>query len=131
MAAVHCHGFTRLPGGDTSADQLNLKLDRRRSPASGVDDSVRQKFPGADVIYASGASGAGDNREIPLSEGRDLDPRMGRPYKARDFEGVGGPEDKDRIYDENNPGNDDVRGNVRQGGDTVRPAGSMAGKLKK
>lgn len=54
-----------------------------------------------------------------------------RPYKARDFEGTGGPEDKARIYAEEHGGNDDVRGNVRQGGDTVRPAGSMPGNLKK
>jgi hypothetical protein len=45
---------------------------------SGVDESVRQKFPGADVTYGSAASGAGDNREIPLSEGGDLDPRTGK-----------------------------------------------------
>ncbi|KAF2655431.1 hypothetical protein K491DRAFT_692896 [Lophiostoma macrostomum CBS 122681] len=80
---------------------------------SGVDESVRNKFPGADVTYGSAASGAGDNREIPLSEGGDLDPRTGKPYKAKDFEGLGGPEDKDRKYAEEQGGNDDVRGNVR------------------
>ncbi|KAF2186171.1 hypothetical protein K469DRAFT_706831 [Zopfia rhizophila CBS 207.26] len=81
---------------------------------SGVDESVRHKFPGGDVIYGSGASGASDNREIPLSEGGDIDPRSGKPYKARDFEAPGGPEDKERIYATANPGNDDVRGNIRQ-----------------
>jgi hypothetical protein len=39
---------------------------------------VRQKFPGADVVYGSAASGAGDNREILLSEGGDVDPKTGR-----------------------------------------------------
>lgn len=40
--------------------------------------------------------------------------RNGRLYKAGDFEGVGGPEDKARINAETNPGSDDVTGNVRQ-----------------
>jgi hypothetical protein len=50
---------------------------------------------------------------------------INRPYKARDYEGVGGPEDKERMYEEENPGNDDVTGNVRQGKETVRPAGQI------
>ena len=45
------------------------------------------------------------------------------PTKARDFEGPGGPETKQAIYEEANPGNDDVRENVRQGGETRRPGG--------
>jgi hypothetical protein len=45
---------------------------------SGVDENVSIKFPGAKVTYGSGASGAGDNREIPLSEGGDVDPRTGK-----------------------------------------------------
>lgn len=90
---------------------------------SGVDESVRQKFPGADVTYGSAASGAGDNREIPLSEGGSINPSTGKPYKARDFEGVGGPEDKARIYEQEQGGNDDIRSNIRQGGETVRPSG--------
>lgn len=44
-----------------------------------------------------------------------------RATKARDFEGAGGPETKQQLYEEANPGNDDVRSNVRQGGETVRP----------
>lgn len=106
---------------------------------SGVDDSVTSKFPGSEVKVGSAASGAGDNREIPLDEGGELD-RSGRyvsplprvvqmcvraevessPTKARDFEGEGGPEEKRKIYEEENPGNDDVQGNVRQGGETRR-----------
>jgi hypothetical protein len=37
-----------------------------------------------------------------------------RPYKAKDFEGVGGPEDKAKIHAETNPGDDMIRDNVRQ-----------------
>lgn len=43
------------------------------------------------------------------------------PTKARDFEGPGGPETKQQLYEEANPGNDDVRDNIRQGGETRRP----------
>lgn len=35
------------------------------------------------------------------------------PTKAKDFEGEGGPETKKQIYEQENPGNDDVRGNIR------------------
>ncbi|OCL01787.1 hypothetical protein AOQ84DRAFT_328463, partial [Glonium stellatum] len=80
---------------------------------SGVDETVRNKSSGASVIYGSGASGAGDNREIPLEEGGDINPRTGKPYKARDFEGPGGPEDKQRLHARANPGDDDARANVR------------------
>lgn len=93
---------------------------------SGVDESVRDKFPGSDVTYGSAASGANDNREIPVSEGGGADPRTGKPYKARDFEGVGGPEDKARIMAEERGGDDNVRGNIRQGGETVRPPGQTS-----
>lgn len=119
---------------------------------SGVDEGVTRKFPGAEVTIGSAASGAGDNREIPLSEGGDINPATGkyvhrdshqqhlpdfdtyqnaddlapdRPSKARDFEGVGGPEDKAQAYAEAHGGENDVRGNIRQGGDTIRPAGSL------
>ncbi|MCJ1273882.1 hypothetical protein MMC21_001675 [Puttea exsequens] len=94
---------------------------------SGVDTNVENKFPGAQVKYGSAASGAGDNREIPVDEGGDLISKpgekggSGHPTKARDFEGLGGPETKQALYDEANPGNDDVRGNIRQGDETIRP----------
>lgn len=42
-----------------------------------------------------------------------MDMWNGRPTKAKDFEGVGGPEDKRRVYEEAKGGEDDVRGNVR------------------
>ena len=41
--------------------------------------------------------------------------------KARDFEGAGGPETKQALYEETSGGNDDVRSNIRQGGETHRP----------
>ncbi|MCJ1257175.1 hypothetical protein MMC24_005000 [Lignoscripta atroalba] len=87
---------------------------------SGVDESVTSKFPGSTVQVGSAASGAGDNREIPIEEGGDLS-ASGRPTKARDFEGPGGPETKQELYEQENPGNDDVSGNVRQGTETRRP----------
>lgn len=43
------------------------------------------------------------------------------PTKARDFEGPGGPETKQQLYEEANPGNDDVVENVRQETETRRP----------
>lgn len=46
-----------------------------------------------------------------------------RTTKARDFEGEGGPEEKRRTHEEERGGDDDVRGNVRQGGETIRPSG--------
>lgn len=39
---------------------------------SGVDASIENKFPGAKFTYGSAASGAGDNREIPVEEGGDV-----------------------------------------------------------
>lgn len=38
----------------------------------------------------------------------------GHPTKARDFEGEGGPDTKQALYEDANPGNDDVGSNVRQ-----------------
>ncbi len=45
---------------------------------SGVDTSVENKFPGSDVKVGSSASGAGDNREIPVEEGGDLNKATGQ-----------------------------------------------------
>ncbi|KAE9378120.1 hypothetical protein N431DRAFT_452252 [Stipitochalara longipes BDJ] len=80
-------------------------------------DSIETRFPGASVTYGSAASGAGDNREIPVEEGGSIG-RDGQPSKARDFEGVGGPEDKERLAREVRGDDDEVVGNVRQGGIT-------------
>jgi hypothetical protein len=79
---------------------------------SGVDENIADKFPGASVTVGSAASGAGDNREIPVEEGGDIDAR-GRVTKAKDFEGEGGPETKAERYAEENPGADDIRSNIR------------------
>lgn len=51
----------------------------------------------------------------------DLLMRLNRSTKAKDFEGEGGLEDKQRRYEEDNPGNEDILSNVRQGGETRRP----------
>ncbi|MCJ1307714.1 hypothetical protein MMC25_001362 [Agyrium rufum] len=90
---------------------------------SGINEAAAQKYPGGSVITGSAASGAGDNREIPVEEGGSIN-KLGRATKARDFEGEGGPEEKQHKYEQENPGNDDVRGNIRQGGETIRPGGS-------
>jgi hypothetical protein len=37
-----------------------------------------------------------------------------RLYKAGDFEGPGGPEDKAKMQAQANPGSDEVRDNIRQ-----------------
>jgi len=63
---------------------------------------------------------------LPSLERQDLGSKYNRPYcgedkisqiyrptKARDFEGPGGPETKQALYEEANPGNDDVGSNVR------------------
>ena len=39
---------------------------------SGVNTDVTDKFPGSTIKVGSAASGAGDNREIPVDEGGDL-----------------------------------------------------------
>lgn len=91
---------------------------------SGVNENVEAKFPGAEVKV--GGQGASDNRQIPLSEGGDIDPVTGKQTKAADFQGVGGPEDKAAIDREVRGGDNDIRDNIRQGGSTVRPAGSMS-----
>ncbi|KAF2223940.1 hypothetical protein BDZ85DRAFT_234037 [Elsinoe ampelina] len=90
---------------------------------SGVNEAGAQKFPGGDVIYGSAASGAGDNRTIPLGEGGDINPVTGKPTKARDFEGLGGPEDKARKYAEDHGGADDVRSNIRDHSTADRSGG--------
>jgi len=51
-------------------------------------------------------------KQIPISEGGSLN-RSGQPTKARDFEDVGGPEDKEVLDRQNRGGDDDVVGNVR------------------
>ncbi|KAJ4404316.1 hypothetical protein N0V91_006010 [Didymella pomorum] len=90
---------------------------------SGIDESAVNKFPGATVTVGSGASGAGNNRDIPLSEGGDINPATGQLYKAGDFEkGVGAPEVRDASYARNHGGEPDADAPVRQGqGQTGKP----------
>ena len=45
---------------------------------SGIDESATSKFAGAQVTYGSAASGAGDNRDIPLEEGGSVNPKTGQ-----------------------------------------------------
>lgn len=74
---------------------------------SGIDDRATKKFPGASVTIGSAASGAGDNREIPVEEGGSIG-KHGQPTKARDFEGEGGPEDKAEKVRRDRGGEDGV-----------------------
>ncbi|KAF7191074.1 hypothetical protein HII31_07589, partial [Pseudocercospora fuligena] len=95
----------------------NLRSTSDSANESGVDESVTSKFPGAEVKIGS------DGREIPVSEGGEILKETGQPTKASDFEGVGGPEDKARIAAETRGGDNDIRENIRQAGDTIRPGG--------
>ena len=97
-----------FPFGTFNA-RTKVRLLTSLANESGVNQSVEAKFPGATVKYGSEASGAGDNRTIPEDEGGDILP-SGRPTKARDFEGVGGPEDKAALDRRDRGGDDDVRG---------------------
>ena len=62
-------------GGISEAYAAELATAAERS---GVDESVEKKFPGASVTYGSAASGAGDNRDIPESEGGGVNPVTGQ-----------------------------------------------------
>ena len=90
---------------------------------SGIDESAVNKFPGATVTVGSGATGSGNNRVIPESEGGDINPATGKLYKAGDFEkGVGAPEVRDASYARNHGGEPDANAPVRQGqGQTGKP----------
>ncbi|EXJ94600.1 hypothetical protein A1O1_02996 [Capronia coronata CBS 617.96] len=97
-------GGKTVPGGSVSTVE------------SGIDQSVTNKFPGSTAEYGSKVSGAGNNREIPPEEGGGIQKGTGRPTKAGDFdqgEAGEGPEDISAKYAAENPGNDDVRSNIR------------------
>jgi hypothetical protein len=88
------------------------------SPAdeSGIDQSVTNKFPGSTAEYGSKVSGAGDNREIPVEEGGDIQKGTGRPTKAGDFDQGApgeGPEDISRRAAEDRGGDNDVVSNTK------------------
>ncbi|KAI1492052.1 hypothetical protein F5X96DRAFT_427667 [Biscogniauxia mediterranea] len=64
------------------------------SDEAGVDTTIDDKFPGAEVRYDKDLStNAGYNKRIPPEEGGELDSR-GRATRGEHFEGVGGPEHK-------------------------------------
>lgn len=77
---------------------------------SGIDQSVMNKFPGSTAEYGSHTSGQGNNRDISVKEGGDIQKGTGRLTKAGDFdhsEAGEGPEDvARRRADENGGGND-------------------------
>jgi hypothetical protein len=90
---------------------------------SGIDASVTRKFPGSTAEYGSHVSGAGDNRDIPIEEGGDIQKGTGRPTKAGDFdqgEAGEGPEDILRKREAENPGSDEFGRNRRELHDQVR-----------
>ncbi|EKG12390.1 hypothetical protein MPH_10507 [Macrophomina phaseolina MS6] len=115
QAEQDLNSYAAKTGHDLNLSSNHGKGASVSTTESGVDVSRAQQFPGGDVRYGSSASGAGDNREIPLEEGGDIQKGTGRPTKAGDFEGVGGPEDKAQIYRDNYGGNNDVTENIRQG----------------
>lgn len=83
---------------------------------SGIDESAIKNFPGATVTIESAASGGGNNRDIPESEGGGINPKTGKMFKAGDFEkGVGAPEARDATYAKNHGGEPDADPLVRQG----------------
>ena len=45
---------------------------------SGINEDVVNKFPGSEVTVGSAASGAGDNRVIPVGEGGDINRATGQ-----------------------------------------------------
>lgn len=77
---------------------------------------MTKKFPGSTAEYGSHVSGTGDNRDIPESEGGDVQKGTGRLTKAGDFEDGEpgeGPEDLAKQRAEQFGGEDDVRSNIR------------------
>ena len=104
-----------LPPSPTHPSIHKPQLTPPPATESGVDTAnVEGKFPGAQVKYGSAASGAGNNREIPLDEGGSIKAN-GQPTKAGDFAhgGVGAPEERDQTYVHTHGGDEEIRGNVR------------------
>ncbi|MCJ1457547.1 hypothetical protein MMC28_007915 [Mycoblastus sanguinarius] len=103
------------PAPRTPNKKPTNQLTHEKATESGIDTNATARFPGSSVKVGSAASG----REIPVDEGGELISKAGEkggsghPTKAKDFEGPGGPETKQAIYEAVNPGNDDVRSNVR------------------
>lgn len=68
-----------------------------------------------------GGSGRRKNIKTNIQKEQLLIPTRYSQTKAKDFEGVGGPEDKIEAAQTERGGDQDVIGNTRQGGETVRP----------
>ena len=84
---------------------------------------MTRKFPGSTAEYGSHVSGAGDNRDIPVEEGGDIQKGTGRLTKAGDFDpgdAGEGPEDILRMREEQNPGSDEFGRSRRELQDQVR-----------
>jgi len=84
---------------------------------SGIDQGADAKFSefGAQSNYGSSASGAGNNRDIPVEEGGDIQKGTGRLTKAGDFDQGApgeGPEDVAKRQAEAYGGDDSVRSNI-------------------
>ncbi|KAI1612510.1 hypothetical protein EDD37DRAFT_648051 [Exophiala viscosa] len=83
---------------------------------SGIDTSVTNKFPGSTAEYGSHVSGAGNNRDIPVEEGGDIQKGTGRLTKAGDFdqgEPGEGPEHIAKRRAEEFGGENDVPSNTK------------------
>jgi len=83
LSSTHGHGAsdssTSFPLSRISLYQCSpLTFFSPLATESGVNQSVEKKFAGAEVTYGSAASGAGDNRTIPVSEGGDINPSTGQ-----------------------------------------------------
>ncbi|MCJ1371236.1 hypothetical protein MMC20_002451 [Loxospora ochrophaea] len=90
QAAKQGHDASLMSQFGHSSTTLNRVEPSDSTLESGVDESVTRRFPGSTATTGSAASGAGDNREIPMEEGGDIG-YTGRPTRARDFETEGAP----------------------------------------
>ena len=94
----------------------NSPTDTYAAEESGIDQSVTNKFPGSTAEYGSHVSGAGDNRDIPVEEGGDIQKGTGRLTKAGDFdqgEAGEGPEHVAARRAQDAGGEDDVQSNTK------------------
>ena len=71
------HGWSSGESGMLYLMQGLPSTEPKTANESGVDTNVTTKFPGSTVKVGSSASGAGDNREIPVDEGGDIISRPG------------------------------------------------------
>lgn len=132
-SGVTGHGGKTNKGGSTSSMSIflphpqplflppSLVLQPLTGPPladeSGIDQSVENKFSqyGATADYGSHVSGAGNNRDIPISEGGDVQKGTGRLTKAGDFDQGApgeGPEHVSKRQAEAYGGDDSVRDNI-------------------